>query len=160
NGGGFRTVGVQLDRVRLGGGFTVSGFDNEDPGTSSLAASLATGRHTSEVVGTLPPLINRNLISKSQFKDRGFGVLDRNPDGTILAREGRVGLQWRHTRVRGPVDIRLANLVLQPGAGGAASTASSVAAAESTPGKTVIDFTTNTGKIRKSQFNDGGFGDI
>ena len=34
NGGGFLTVGLQLDRVELGGGLTVSGFDNENNGAA------------------------------------------------------------------------------------------------------------------------------
>jgi hypothetical protein len=154
NGGGFRAVGLQLRRVRLGRGLTVSGFDDEDPGVGAFGVGAA-------LSGTPPALINRGLISNSQFSDGGFGVLERTPDGRVIAREGRVGLQWHQTRVRGPVDIGLANLVIQPGAEGpgpAVPTSATPAVAD--PGTTVVDLRTNIGRIRGSQFNDGGFGDI
>ena len=150
NGGGFRTVGLQLDRVRLGRGLMVHGFDNEDPGANPNA-------------GTLPALENTNSIVNSQFSDGGFGVLEftiKDNKKNVVAREGRVGLQWRKTAVKGPVDIGVADLVIQPGADTAASAGPSAVPASSSPGKTVLDLITNIGQIRDSQFNDGGFGDI
>ncbi|MDR3634737.1 MAG: hypothetical protein P4L84_13115 [Isosphaeraceae bacterium] len=144
NGGGFRTVGLQLDRVDLGRGLTVSGFDNEDPGAGGGG-------------GTLPLLVNSNLINNSQFSDGGFGVLEFNAAGKVIAREGRVGLQWRNVRVRGPVNVGLDDVIIRPGATTSTPAAST---AVSTPGKTVLDLTTNTGRVQNSQFNDGGFGDI
>jgi hypothetical protein len=167
NGGGFRTVGLQFNRVKLGGGLTVSGFDNEDPGASGATEALSSGVAGAATAGALPAFINTNLISKSQFSDGGFGVLERNAKGVVIAREGRVGLQWRNTKVHGPVDIGLADLIIQPGATSAASAVATAGSALATaapavsqPGKTVIDFRTNIGKIQNSQFNDGGFGDI
>jgi hypothetical protein len=170
NGGGFHTVGLQFDHVYFGRGLTVSGFDNENPDASTLTA-LSSGVGAAPAATTLPALENRGLVSNSQFNDGGFGVLDRNAAGMIIAREGRVGLQWRNTRVRGPVDIGIADLVIQPGAVTAASAGSGTVSADAVgvsgsvhtlgpPGKTVVNFTTNVGQIRGSQFNDGGFGDI
>ncbi len=50
--------------------------------------------------------------------------------------------------------------MIQPGAGSTTPVASGVSAANSNPGKTVVDLTTNIGRIQGSQVNDGGFGDI
>ena len=168
NGGGFQTVGVQLDRVKLGGGLSVSGFDNENQGNTPTVATDALASGTTAPSGSTPPaLINRGLIANSQFNDRGFGIVYRKPNGKLSVLEGRVGLQWRDTRVRGPVNIGLGVDVIQPGATVASPAVSSVppaissaAIGNSNPGKTVIDLTTNIGRIQNSQFNDGGFGDI
>ena len=151
NGGGFRTVGLQFGRVKLRGGLTVTGSDNEDVGTPPNTP-------------VYPPLPNRGVIAGSQFSDGGFGTLAVRPNGILVSREGRVGLQWRDTRIGGPVDVGLDVDVIQPGANGATLAASGVAASAapgvSGAGKTVIDFSTNSGQIQNSQFNDGGFGDI
>jgi len=51
----------------------------------------------------------------------------------------------------------------KPDAPAALSSSPAVSTAEvgnSNPGKTVVDFTTNIGRIQDSQFNDGGFGDV
>ena len=150
NGGGFETVGLQFQRVQLGGGLHVHGSDLEETGSTTSNSVAAAGG----IFSGLTTLVNKGLINQSQVNDGGFGVVDRAADGKIIAREGRVGLQWRDTRVKGPVDLGLDDLIIQPG-----STASTVAAAAA-PGTTVFDPTTNTGRIRDSQFNDGGFGDI
>jgi hypothetical protein len=153
NGGGFHTVGLQLDNVQLGAGLTVSGFDNEDAGLPP----------TTPILPTLP---NRNVISNSQFNDGGFGTLEARADGSHLTREGRIGLQWRKTRVHGPVDIELDDDIVQPEAKGDSPTVANatpnkvVGEVSVVPGQKIIDFTTNSGLIRNSQFNDGGFGDI
>jgi hypothetical protein len=156
NGAGFRTVGLQMDKVTLGGGLTVSGFDNEPAG--GLLANNGFFFRTA---------VNTNLVLNSQFNDGGFGVLDRLPDGRVIAREGRVGLQWSAVKVKGPVAIGLQDDIIRPGAIGSASPAasavpavSSVTPALGTFGQKVVDPTTNTGQISNSQFNDGGFGDI
>ncbi len=156
NGGGFHTVGLQFSGVRLGGGFTVTGSDNENAGLPPTTP-------------VLPALPNRNVISNSQLNDGGFGTLEASPSGILTTREGRVGLQWRNTRVRGPVDIGVNVDVVQPGAAGSATppaglrvaaATAPVPAAVSSPAGTVIDFSTNSGHIINSQVNDGGFGDI
>ncbi len=146
SGAGFQTVGVQFKHVTIGGGVRVSGSDIEDP-TSSTVASAG-------IFPNLETVVNKNLISNSQFNDGGFGIVDRLPDGSVIAREGRVGLQWRNTRVAGSVDVGLDDVTIRP-----AGTTSSVAAAD-LPGVTAIDPSTNAGRIRGSQVNDGGFGDI
>ena len=176
NNGGFETVGLQFDHVNLGGGLTVSGFDNENSSTLAAAVSLPadSAAGTAPTTGTLPAINNTNLVDNTQFNDGGFGVLRLTPKGEIVAIEGRVGLQWRNTRVHGPVDIGLADLVIQPGAPSSApslttatpafSTSASAAAtsapAAANPGTKTVDLRTNIGKIKSSQFNDGGFGDI
>ena len=116
----------------------------------------------------LPTLGNSGLISNSQYNDGGFGILDRNPNGVgVVGREGRVGFQWRDTRVRGPVDVGLGIEVIAPGATTSASAVADVVSAGSgdaatgtPPTSTVINFITNMGQVQSSQFNDGGFGDI
>ncbi len=164
NGGGFRTVGLQFDHVSVGGALTVSGFDNENTNVPGIPSTT----------------INANLIENSQFSDGGFGILTFNPDGTRMTVEGRVGLQWLNTNVRGPVNVGLEDLVIEPGANptpavlsvtpavaSVAPAISSVTAAVSTDATGPIPFQskvedrrTNIGKIKNSQFNDGGFGDI
>jgi hypothetical protein len=68
--------------------------------------------------------------------------------------------------VRGPVNVGLEDLVIQPGASPAPAV-SSVTPAVSTDATGPIPFQskvedrrTNIGNIKNSQFNDGGFGDI
>ena len=153
NGGGFRTIGLQLDDVVIGGGLTASGSDNEDAGLPPT-------------IPILPALPNRGLVSDSQFNDGGFGTLEIRPGGRLLTREGRVGLQWRKTQVGGPVDVGIDVDVIQPGAttetAGASPSDTAVvsASALSDFGQTVIDFSTNSGRVQDSQLNDGGFGDL
>ena len=161
NGGGFLTVGLQFNHVFLGGGLTVSGFDNEHPG---IPAALAVAPDAASAQPHLPTSGTSNLVENSQFNDGGFGILDRTSTGTIIGREGRVGFQWRKVRVRGPVNVGLDDVIIQPGAvtslAASASTIANAAPAASPQGSTVIDLITNSGQIRGSQFNDGGFGDI
>jgi hypothetical protein len=157
NGGGFLTVGLQFGHDYFGRGLTVSGTDTEAASTSAPSGSVG----TSALIGNLPTSGNANLILNSQYNDGGFGILERNTNGTVTSREGRVGLQWRNTRVRGAVKIGLDDSLVQPGGPAAVST---VMTPTPTPtsgvtGK-VINLLTNSGKIRGSQFNDGGFGDI
>ena len=166
NNGGFQTIGLQFDHVSLGGSLTVSGFDNENTGAAPAALTLSSAASAVATGGTLPATTNTNLIFNSQFGDGGFGVFRETPHGPRVEIEGRVGLQWLNTHVRGPVDIGLEDLVIQPGANNSAPAVSSVTPADSTvaaafpiPGK-VEDRRTNIGRIRGSQFNDGGFGDI
>ena len=152
NGGGFRTIGLQFQDVRIGGGVTVHGSDNEEPGIipGARVSAAAAGR-----LHNIPrTVVNKGTVDRSQLSDGGFGVLDRDAAGEVVAREGRVGLQWRQSRVRGPVDVGIDVDVVQPG--GPAGTVAAAAA----PGTTAIEPATNTGTIRDSQFNDGGFGDI
>ncbi len=151
NNEGFRTVGLQLDRVALGGGLTVGGSDNE---------------------GTPPPFsakrfprtaINTNLVLNSQFNDGGFGTLELQPNGQYIQYPGRVGIQWSNVAVKGTVGIGLDDDIIRPVATGATPAIASDAArppAASVAGQTLIDLTTNTGQITNAQFNDGGFGDI
>jgi hypothetical protein len=172
NGGGFQTIGLQFDRVSIGGGLTVTGFDNENPDVSSTDATPALAAATT-TAGTLPATINTNLIKNTQFDDGGFGTITFNPDGTRDVVEGRVGLQWLDVGVRGPVNIGIENLVIQPGATPVSAVSSvsppvsTVTPAVSTGATGPIPFQnkvedrrTNIGKIKNSQFNDGGFGDI
>jgi hypothetical protein len=168
NGGGFLTVGLQFDRVTLGGGLTVSGYDNESNGSATPEATVSQGADIDPDTFKLPTLGNSGLVSNSQYDDGGFGILKRAPDGIgVVGREGRVGFQWRDTRVHGPVNVGLAIDVIAPGAptsGSAvpdvASGVSDDAATGSPPTSTVINVITNMGHIQDSQFNDGGFGDI
>ncbi len=168
NGGGFLTVGLQFDHVDLGGGLMVSGFDNENNGAATPATSVSRSPDIDPDTFRLPTLANAGLVSNSQYNDGGFGILERNSAGKIFSREGRVGFQWRNTRVDGPVNVGLGvevdpawsiHLVCPPSrtpcpaGSGDASTSSS-------PTSTVINFITNMGQIAGSQFNDGGFGDI
>ena len=152
NGGGFRTIGLQWQRVRVGGGVTVLGSDNEAPGTSGTGSAGTTNERTGTRFRTVA---NKGSVAGSQLNDGGFGVLDQTPDGQIIGRAGRVGLQWRNSRVGGPVDVGIDVQIVQPG-----TMASRVATAAVAPETTAIDPSTNTGQIRDSQFNDGGFGDI
>ncbi len=169
NNAGFQTVGLQFDHVSLGGGLTVSGFDNENVSTvaTAVTASSGTAAGTTPTTRTLPATTNTNLVENTQFNDGGFGVLRLTPKGRIVAIEGRVGLQWQNTRVHGPVNVGLADLVIQPGAPSAVPAAetatpalSTAAPAVANPGTKTVDLRTNIGKIKGSQFNDGGFGDI
>ncbi|WZP00169.1 hypothetical protein EP7_001788 [Isosphaeraceae bacterium EP7] len=167
NAGGFLTIGLQLDRIYLGGGLTVHGYDDEGSGAGAVDASGLSIAAETPSNATLPALVNRGLISNSQFSDGGFGTVIFNPDGTVLVREGRVGFQWLDARVRGSVDIGIDDQIIQPGAvvlnpeaSNSAAIVASAAPGLSYPGKTVIDKTKNIGRIRRSQVNDGGFGDI
>jgi hypothetical protein len=155
NNSGFRTVGIQLDRVALGGGLTVAGFDNEVPSPPFVAPVI---RRTATTT---------NLVLNSQFNDGGFGTLERLPDGRYISYPGRVGIKWNNVAVKGTVGIGLDDNIIRPGAvaatpaiAGTAPAVSGVTPAVSSPGQKRIDLTTNTGQITNSQFNDGGFGDI
>jgi hypothetical protein len=148
NNQGFRTVGLQLDNVAVGGGLKVAGSDNQDAsgGTSVFPITVT----------------NSNLILNSQFNDGGFGILALQGN-QLIPIHSRVGLQWRNVGVGGSVGVGLDNLVIQPST--AVIPAAVRAAASTTPvggpqGQKIIDFTTNSGQITNSQFNDGGFGDI
>jgi hypothetical protein len=167
NGGGFLTVGLQFDHVYLGSGLAVSGFDNENNGAVTPAATVSSDAAIDPDTFKLPTTANAGLVSNSQYNDGGFGIVERNAAEQIVSREGRVGFQWRNTRVRGPVDVGLGVEVIQPGTSGSASAVPDVASAGSDdastgspPTSTVINFITNMGHIQGSQFNDGGFGDI
>lgn len=149
NNQGFRTVGLQLDDVAVGGGLKVAGSDNEDVsgGTSVFPITVT----------------NSNLISNSQFNDGGFGILALLPGNRLAAFHSRVGLQWRNVGVGGSVGVGLDDLVIRPVATAtpdAVRAAASAAPVGGPQGRKIIDFTTNTGQIANSQFNDGGFGDI
>jgi hypothetical protein len=79
----------------------------------------------------------------------------------------RVGIQWRNVGISGSVGIGLDNELIQSATTAGATPALAAAATTATatpvggsPGQKIIDFTTNTGQITNSQFNDGGFGDI
>lgn len=165
NGGGFQTVGLQFDHVSLGGGLKVIGFDNENPDTPVTDAALAAAP-AAATTGTLPATINTNLIENTQFSDGGFGTITFNPDGSRDVVEGRVGLQWLNVGVRGPVNVGIEDLVSQPGATAASAVPAVTPAVSSDPTgpipfqDKVEDRRTNIGKIKGSQFNDGGFGDI
>jgi hypothetical protein len=167
NGGGFLTVGLQFDHVTLGGGLTVSGFDNENDGAVTPAAAVSRSPDIDPDTFKLPTLANAGLVSNTQYNDGGFGILERNMAGKIVSRSGRVGFQWRDTTVRGPVNVGLGVEIIPFGAAAPASVVPDVATAGlddastgSSPTKTVINFITNMGHIQGSQFNDGGFGDI
>ena len=127
NGGGFLTVGLQFDQVYLGGGLTVSGFDNENNGAVTPAATVSSGADIDPDTFKLPTTGNSGLVSNSQYNDGGFGILERDAAGKIVSREGRVGFQWRNTRVRGPVNVGLGVEVIQPGASTTASAVPDVA---------------------------------
>ena len=150
NGSGFPTIGLQLQEVRVGGRVTVHGSDNENALTPSSGLVAAAGRP----FRVFKTVVNKGGIDRSQFNDGGFGTAEYDSDGNITVREGRVGLQWRQTRVRGSVDVGIDVDLIQPG-----GTPTSVSAAAA-PGTTAIEPSTNTGRIRDTQFNDGGFGDI
>ena len=170
NGGGFLTVGLQFDHDYLGGGLTVSGFDNENNGAVTPAVSVSRGPDIDPDTFRLPTLANAGLVSNSQYNDGGFGVLERDAAGKITSRAGRVGFQWRDSRVRGPVNVGLGIEIIAPGAPPTPPPASAIpdvvsaglddASTGSPPTSTVINFITNMGQIQGSQFNDGGFGDI
>lgn len=87
NGDGFHTVGLQFGRVRLGGGLTVSGSDNEDSGLPPTTPIL-------------PFLSNRGLISKSQFNDGGFGTLELSSNGVPVSRRARRSPVAQYVRTR------------------------------------------------------------
>jgi len=139
NGGGFSTIGAQIRQTRLGRGLTISGFDTPerdlDAGSSPSAAQAIPGQAR----------VNTNLIWNSQFQDGGFGT---------RGSRGRVGLQWNRVRVRGGVDIGMENLVYQPGV----TKETSQGGVDPIPQFPLSP--TNVGRIRRSQFNDGGFGDL
>src|ERR1017187_9313314 len=131
NNGGFQTVGLQFDHVSLGGGLTVSGFDNEAPGAAATAVTVPSGAGAASTAGTLAATINTNLIYNTQFSDGGFGVLRLTPGGSIVSIPGRVGLPLLNPRGRGPGDIGLAARVTHPGATSPTPAVSSVTPAVS-----------------------------
>ncbi|WP_406699639.1 hypothetical protein V5E97_12335 [Singulisphaera sp. Ch08] len=143
NGGGFSTVGMQLKQSRLGRGLTIRGFDTPEIKSESTSAVGDESRQASP---------NTNLILNSQFNDGGFGS---------RGNRGRIGFQWRKVRVRGPVHVGLEDIVYQPAGPGGVESALPPVADTLAPGDSDRrDAITNTGRIRHSQFNDGGFGDL
>ena len=152
NNQGFRTVGLQLYNVEVGGGLTVAGSDNEDVSNGTSVFPLT--------------VTNANSIVNSQFNDGGFGILTLTPNNTLASISSRVGLQWSNVGVSGSVNVGLDDQVIRPtttatpDAATANATAASATPVGGSPGQKIIDFTTNTGTITNSQFNDGGFGDI
>jgi hypothetical protein len=168
NGGGFATVGLQFERDYLGHGLSVSGYDNEN---SDVATTSAVGETPASSPPDLfpfrfPTLGNSGEVYNTQYDDGGFGNLQRDTNGNIVAREGRVGLQWRNTRIRGPVNIGLDDVIIPSGTTSASAldpdvvTADAESADQPTTSQKVLSLITNAGLIRGSQFNDGGFGDI
>lgn len=148
NNQGFRTVGLQLDSVAAGGGLTIAGSDNED---------------VSGGISVFPITVtNSNLILNSQFNDGGFGILSLQGN-QLVPIHSRVGLQLRNVGIGGSVGVGLDDVVIRPVAAAAADAVRAAATATPVGGpqaQKIIDFTTNTGQITNSQFNDGGFGDI
>ena len=127
NGGGFLTVGLQFDHVYLGGGLTVSGFDNEN---NSAVTPLAAGLPITDIdpdTFKLPTLGNAGLVSNSQYNDGGFGILRAAiRPGMIVSRRGG----WDSsgvTRGQRPVDVGLGIEVIQPGASTSTLAAADVA---------------------------------
>lgn len=142
SGGGFATVGMQLKQSRLGRGLSIRGFDIPEKELETRTAALSQGLE--------PSRVNANLVLNSQFNDNGFGT---------PVQRGRVGFQWRNVRVRGPVNIGLKNLVFQPD--GTEADSALPPPTQAPLGENAdIRRPTNTGRIRHSQFNDGGFGDL
>ena len=91
-----------------------------------------------------PASTNTGLIRDSQFNDGGFG---------------KVGLQFADVRVRGSVGVAMDSRLIespQPLGNGGAIDVGPVP--DGRPLRSAD--ATNTGTIRRSQFNDGGFGDI
>jgi len=128
--GAFPQIGLQLGRVRLGGGLTVDAVDQ----TSAVGAS-------SELVGAP---VNTGDVVHSQFNRGGFG---------------KTGLQLDGAAIRGDLTLQSRILMRAPdGRPSGPATASTAAEASAAP---PVDFgLTNSGLIRGSQFNDGGFGDV
>ena len=163
NNQGFRTVGLQFDKVAVGGGVSVTGSDNSDASVGTSVFPLT--------------VTNANLILNSQFNDGGFGILAKLPNNTLTSIPSRVGLQLSNVGVGGSIGVNVDDQLIQTAtsasttAASATETATATATANATatasatpvsgsPGQKIIDLTTNTGQIRNSQFNDGGFGDI
>ena len=148
NNQGFRTVGLQFDKVAVGGGVSVAGSDNSDASVGTSVFPLT--------------VTNANLILNSQFNDGGFGILAKLPNNTLASIPSRVGIQWSKVGIGGSVGVNVDDQVIRT-ATSASATATATANAtpvSGSPGRKIIDLTTNTGQIRNSQFNDGGFGDI
>ncbi|AGA29117.1 hypothetical protein [Singulisphaera acidiphila] len=145
SGGGFATVGMQIKQSRLGRGLTIHGFDIPENELETRTGALSQEPDQQSRV-------NANLVLNSQFNDNGFGT---------PVQRGRVGFQWRKVRVRGQVNVGLKNLVFQPDGPEVDSALPPQAQSLTAAGEDVdIRRPTNTGRIRHSQFNDGGFGDL
>ena len=88
NGGGFRTVGLQFDHVELGGGLTVSGFDNEYNSAVTPTTTVSSDADIDPDTFKLPTTANSGLVSNSQYSDGGFGILERNAAEQIVSVRG------------------------------------------------------------------------
>ncbi len=143
NDGGFGNVGLQWRRVQVVGPLSVRYVALlRNPDGSPVSATTG---GAAPVPGGGPPVpiensVNSNLLLNTQVNDGGFG---------------KVGLQWHDVRVRRSVDIGSQGYTIAPQP--ITAPAPTPVAGSATP---VYGSPTNTGWIRDSQFNDGGFGDV
>jgi hypothetical protein len=141
NDGGFRDNGLQLRGVSAGKSLAILNNDVRVTPSTGVAGPVP---GPSPFEPTVEKTANSNLIANSQFNDGGFGDL---------------GIQWHHVHVRGAIGFVSARYEVQvlpttpPG-----NTSSGGTGGSGVPG--VVGSPTNTGVIRASQVNDGGFGDI
>jgi hypothetical protein len=147
NDGGFGNIGLQWRGVAAGSGLRI--FNRALLRNPAPPATPSDQVQAGPTPAPAPPTpivttANANLLSNSQLNDGGFG---------------KVGLQWHDIRVGQSVDVGSQSYLVQP-------LPSSGPPPIPTPGNNHFQPTkpfgspTNTGFIRASQFNDGGFGDV
>src|SRR5207253_129748 len=142
NNKGFSNVGTQLRQVSLGGALTIDVHDETNPPSAPAGSGSGSGGS----VGLFGAPANSGDLVRAQFDDGGFG---------------KVGLQLRRVRVHRSVGVAMESwLVQDPDTPpeGRAPRDDPDDRSHGRPPRT--ENATNIGTIVRSQFNDGGFGDI
>jgi len=142
NAGGFGTIGTQLSRTRIGGGFLIDAVDDSiglasEGGLPTVVTLFGPKRATiGAPAGEPDQVVNSGKVQSSQFNDGGFGT---------------IGLQARNVTIGGDLSI-------------VTRTSTASTRGKSNGGRfdsqPMPNLTSNQGIIGSSQFNDGGFGNV
>ncbi len=171
NDGGFGDVGLQFRGVRVKGSVGVSMVRRlyESPQASAVGASPSGGLGRGSADAT-----NTGVIRDSQFSDGGFGDVGFQWWNVAVGRSVATSTNILNVQPRsdgdGPIDVGgivFASEWPTPDSGsyvgGSVGTGAVGLAATAGPGGVAAGATTdatNSGLVRKTQFSDGGFGDV
>ncbi len=139
---GFGPIGIQGQRVTAGGGLSITNLTLiRDPDGQAAPAATTTAAAPADLT-PVDTRANTNLILNTQFNDGGFG---------------KVGMQLSNVRVKGPISVASETYAVQPGV---ENPDQPTPTPRPLPHGRIFGDPTNTGFLRASQFNDGGFGDV
>jgi hypothetical protein len=142
---GFGPIGLQLDAVQAGGGLSITNqtlLRNPDGSIATPATGSATAAVSPVPIPTVDLRANSGLIQNTQFNDGGFGKL---------------GIQWDQVHVQGSISVSSQTYAVEPGV---ANPFGPTPYPKPRPNGRTYGDPSNTGTLKNTQFNDGGFGDV